>query len=103
MANAVKVIRSFYRKAVPQAEVKRFWNLRSPKNSEKKIVAFSKLARSRRCAGPTPGAATPGASIVRRMAHDLHAVVRLLQECAEEPTAAIFDGRTMQSSPESGG
>lgn len=37
------------------------------------------------------------------MAHDLRAVVRLLQERAEQPTAAIFDGRTLQSSPESGG
>ena len=30
------------------------------------------------------------------------AVVRLLQERAEEPSAAILDGRTLQSSPESG-
>ena len=37
------------------------------------------------------------------MAHDLRTVVRLLQERTEQPTAAIFDGRTMQSSPESGG
>ena len=37
------------------------------------------------------------------MAHDLRAVVRLLQERAEEPSAVISDGRTLQSSPESGG
>ena len=37
------------------------------------------------------------------MARDMRAVVRLLLERAEQPTAAIFDGRTMQSSPESGG
>ena len=37
------------------------------------------------------------------MAHDLRAVVRLLQERAAEPSAVILDGRTLQSSPESGG
>ena len=37
------------------------------------------------------------------MAHDLRAVVRLLQARAEEPTAVVMDGRTLQSSPESGG
>lgn len=37
------------------------------------------------------------------MAHDLRAVVRLLQERAAEPTAVVLDGRTLQSSPESGG
>ena len=37
------------------------------------------------------------------MAHDLRAVVRLLQERATEPSAVILDGRTLQSSPESGG
>ena len=36
------------------------------------------------------------------MAHDLRAVVRLLQERAEQPTAVVMDGRTLQSSPESG-
>ncbi|MBV9126628.1 MAG: IS5 family transposase [Verrucomicrobia bacterium] len=36
------------------------------------------------------------------MAHDLRAVVRLLQKRTEEPTAAVMDGRTLQSSPESG-
>ncbi len=36
------------------------------------------------------------------MAHDLRAVVRLLQERAEKPSAVILDGRTLQSSPESG-
>ena len=37
------------------------------------------------------------------MAHDLRAVLRLLAERAAEPTAVIFDGRTVQSTPESGG
>ncbi|MBE7157069.1 MAG: IS5 family transposase [Rhodospirillales bacterium] len=37
------------------------------------------------------------------MTHDLRELVRLLQERNPRPTAAIFDGRTMQSSPESGG
>ena len=44
MGNTVEVIRDFYRKAIPQAEAKRFWNLRSSENSGKKIVAFSKQA-----------------------------------------------------------
>jgi transposase len=36
------------------------------------------------------------------MAHDLREMLRLLQERNPRPTAAIFDGRTLQSSPESG-
>ena len=36
------------------------------------------------------------------LAHDLRAVLRLLAERAAEPTAVILDGRTMQSTPESG-
>ena len=35
--------------------------------------------------------------------HDLRELVRLLQARNPRPTAAIFDGRTLQSSPESGG
>ncbi len=35
--------------------------------------------------------------------HDLRALVRVAQGRHPEPTAVIFDGRTMQSSPESGG
>ena len=37
------------------------------------------------------------------MVHDLRELLRLLQERSPRPTAAIFDGRTLQSSPESGG
>ena len=37
------------------------------------------------------------------LVHDLRELVRLLQERNPRPTAAIFDGRTLQSSPESGG
>ena len=37
------------------------------------------------------------------MTHDLRELLRLLQERNPRPTAAIFDGRTLQSSPESGG
>ena len=37
------------------------------------------------------------------MVHDLREMLRVLQERSLRPTAAIFDGRTMQSSPESGG
>jgi transposase len=36
------------------------------------------------------------------MAHDLRAVLRLLAKKDAEPTAVILDGRTMQSTPESG-
>lgn len=36
------------------------------------------------------------------MAHDLRKMLRMLAERAEEPSAAILDGRTMQSTPESG-
>jgi transposase len=36
------------------------------------------------------------------MAHDLRAILRLLQERNPEPTAVIMDSRTMQSTPESG-
>ena len=37
------------------------------------------------------------------LTHDVRELLRLLQERHPRPTAAIFDGRTMQSSPESGG
>ena len=37
------------------------------------------------------------------MAHDLRMIIRRLHERAEQPSAAVFDGRTLQSSPESGG
>lgn len=36
------------------------------------------------------------------MPHDLRAILRLAEGKQEQPTAAIFDGRTMQSTPESG-
>ena len=36
------------------------------------------------------------------MVHDLRELLRFLQERNPRPTAAIFDGRTLQSSPESG-
>ena len=37
------------------------------------------------------------------MVHDLRELLRLLQERNPRPTAAVLDGRTLQSSPESGG
>ena len=43
------------------------------------------------------------AGCLEAMAHDLRMVIRLLHERAEPPTAAVMDGRTLQSSPESGG
>lgn len=42
------------------------------------------------------------ASVFENMVHDLRAVLRLAQGKNEQPSAAIFDGRTMQSAPESG-
>lgn len=36
------------------------------------------------------------------MAHDLRELVRLTREREKEPTAAVMDGRTVQSTPESG-
>lgn len=36
------------------------------------------------------------------MTHDLRAILRLLQERQENPSAVVLDGRTLQSSPESG-
>jgi len=36
------------------------------------------------------------------MAHDLRMIIRVLQQKAEQPSAVILDGRTLQSSPESG-
>jgi transposase len=37
------------------------------------------------------------------MAHDLRKVLRLLAQRAEEPSAVIVDGRSLRSTPESGG
>ena len=42
------------------------------------------------------------AGVLEAMTHDLRRIIRLLHERAQEPTAAVLDGRTLQSSPESG-
>lgn len=42
------------------------------------------------------------AEVFETMAHDLRKLVRLTQEREEEPRAAVMDGRTVQSTPESG-
>lgn len=42
------------------------------------------------------------AGVLETMAHDLRRVLRLLDQREPEPTAAIFDARVLQSSPESG-
>ena len=42
------------------------------------------------------------AGVFEDIIHDLRALLRLAQGKQEQPTAAIFDGRTMQSTPESG-
>src|SRR4051794_12562328 len=43
-----------------------------------------------------------GAGVFEDIVHDLRAVLRLAEGRAEAPSAAIFDARTLQSSPESG-
>lgn len=42
------------------------------------------------------------AGVFEHMVHDLRALLRLAKGRHEQPTAAIFDSRTLQSSPESG-
>jgi transposase len=42
------------------------------------------------------------AGVFETIVHDLRALLRLAQGRDEQPTAAIFDSRTLQSSPESG-
>ena len=42
------------------------------------------------------------AGVFEQMVHDLRALLRLAEGRHEQPTAAIFDSRTLQSSPESG-
>jgi len=42
------------------------------------------------------------ASVFEAMVHDLRALLRVAQERNANPSAAIFDGRTLQSTPESG-
>jgi transposase len=42
------------------------------------------------------------AEVFETMAHDLRELVRLTQERDKEPSAAVMDGRTVQSTPESG-
>ncbi len=43
------------------------------------------------------------AGVFEQMAHDLRAILRVLAERKPEPTAAILDRRTVQSTPTSGG
>jgi transposase len=43
------------------------------------------------------------AGVFEAMVHDLRAILRLLDGRAADPSAAIFDSRTLQSTPESGG
>jgi transposase len=43
------------------------------------------------------------AGVFEALVHDLRAVLRIAEGRKETPTAAIFDSRTMQSTPESGG
>jgi len=42
------------------------------------------------------------ASVFEQVAHDLRICLRLLDDRTEQPTAMILDGRTLQSTPESG-
>jgi transposase len=43
------------------------------------------------------------AGVFEALVHDLRAVLRLAKGREEQPTAVIFDSRTLQSTPESGG
>ncbi len=43
------------------------------------------------------------AGVFEATVHDLRMIIRRLHERAEQPSAAVLDGRTLQSSPESGG
>jgi transposase len=43
------------------------------------------------------------AGVFEALVHDLRAVLRIAEGRKENPTAAIFDSRTLQSTPESGG
>jgi transposase len=43
------------------------------------------------------------AGVFEAITHDLRMIVRLVDEREAQPTAAILDGRTLQSTPESGG
>src|ERR1700751_3814655 len=42
------------------------------------------------------------AGVFEHAAHDLRATLRLIDERDEQPSAVIMDGRTLQSTPESG-
>lgn len=43
------------------------------------------------------------AGVFETLAHDLRICVRILEDRQEEPSAVIYDARTLQSTPESGG
>ena len=43
------------------------------------------------------------AGVFEEIAHDLRMILRLVDEREAQPTAVILDGRTLQSTPESGG
>ena len=43
------------------------------------------------------------AGVFEAITHDLRQMVRLIEDREPQPTAAILDGRTLQSTPESGG
>src|SRR3712207_5994455 len=43
------------------------------------------------------------AGVFEEVAHDLRMILRLVEEREAQPTGAILDGRTLQSTPESGG
>jgi hypothetical protein len=42
------------------------------------------------------------AGVFEAVVHDLREVLRLAHGCTTQPSAAIFDSRTVQSTPESG-
>src|SRR4051812_40919081 len=43
------------------------------------------------------------AGVIEAIVHDLRMILRMVSEREAQPTAAVLDGRTLQSTPESGG
>jgi transposase len=68
-----------------------------------RLSADPTLAQSRPNAGSEQTQRWLRADCFKSIVHDLRELLRVAQGRTPEPTAAIFDGRTLQSTPESGG
>jgi transposase len=71
----------------------------------RRIVLANDAARSTAlgCCLSTNAAMAQKAGVFEALVYDLRAVLRIAEGRQEMPTAAIFDSRRMQSTPESGG